>query len=214
MIEFIKTIINPQLLLETLINALAGWWMYVALFAIVFAETGLLIGFFLPGDTFLFILGVIAGAGDLNVIWLILLLSLAAILGDSFGYYLGKEFGMVMSMKSDTWYFKQSYVKKTQAFFEKYGSRTILYARFIPVVRTFAPFVAGMGNMHYYKFLMYNVVGGIFWVTSMILLGYFLGNLEFIQHNLEKIILLILALSLLPSVIEILTRKLRRLYNK
>lgn len=182
---------------------LSGWLGYATLFGIVFAETGLLIGFFLPGDSLLFTVGVVAGAGQLNLGLVIVVLSCAAILGDSTGYFLGWKTGPKIFSRKDSRFFKQEYVTRTHGFYERYGGKTIILARFVPIVRTFAAFVAGVGKMPYLKFLPYSVCGGIGWVALMTTLGYELGSIDIIRRNFEKVVVLIIVLSLLPTFIEI-----------
>ncbi|MCI5073116.1 VTT domain-containing protein [bacterium] len=196
MIEQIKTLFDLQQLpvfMETW-----GWISYPILFAIIFAETGLLIGFFFPGDSLLFVTGFAASTGVLNIVWLNILLIIAAIVGDTVGYFLGKTSGNRIQFKDNSMFFKKSHLEKTQAFYKKHGGKTIILARFVPIVRTFAPFVAGMANMDYKKFVSFNIVGGIAWISSMTLAGYFLGNIPIIQENFEKAVLLIIFISLIP----------------
>lgn len=194
-----------------------GMWIYGILFLIIFVETGLVVMPLLPGDSLLFAAGTFCAGvvnngetAELNLFIVLALLIVAAILGDGLNYYLGKTIGL----KSLTWKIgnrqivQQKYIDQTQAFFEKHGSKTIIIARFVPIVRTFAPFVAGIGNMSYRNFLRYNVIGGISWVTGLTLLGYFFGNLEFVRKNFEIVIFGIIGISLLPMIIEILRAKL------
>jgi membrane-associated protein len=193
-----------------------GMWIYGILFLIIFVETGLVVMPLLPGDSLLFAAGTFCAGvvsngetAELNLFLVLGLLIVAAILGDGLNYYLGKTIGL----KVLTWKLgkrqivQQKYIDQTQAFFEKHGSKTIIIARFVPIVRTFAPFVAGIGNMSYRNFLRYNVIGGIAWVTGLTLLGYFFGNLEFVRKNFEIVIFGIIGISLLPMVIEILRAK-------
>jgi membrane-associated protein len=182
---------------------LSGWLGYAALFGIVFAETGLLVGFFLPGDSLLFTVGVVAGAGHLNLGLVILVLSAGALLGDSTGYFLGWKTGPRIFSRPDSRLFKQEYVTKTRKFYEKYGGKTIIFARFVPIVRTFAAYVAGVGAMPYLKFLPYSICGGIGWVTAMTMLGYELGSIGLVRRNFDKAIVLVVFLSLVPTFIEI-----------
>jgi membrane-associated protein len=184
-------------------DVLSGWLGYATLFAIVFSETGLLVGFFLPGDSLLFTVGVVAGAGHLNLGLVILVLSAAALLGDSTGYFLGWKTGPRIFSRPSSLLFKQEYIHRTKAFYERYGGKTIILARFVPIVRTFAAFVAGVGAMPYRKFLPYSVCGGIGWVTLMTVLGYELGSIDLIRRNFEKVIVLIIFVSLLPTFIEV-----------
>ncbi|MEY3586484.1 MAG: hypothetical protein RLZZ243_1548 [Bacteroidota bacterium] len=194
-----------------------GTWIYGILFLIIFVETGLVVMPLLPGDSLLFAAGTFCAGvvqdgetAELNLFVVLALLIVAAILGDGLNYYLGKTIGL----KALTWKIgnrqivQQKYIDQTQAFFEKHGSKTIIIARFVPIVRTFAPFVAGIGNMSYRNFFRYNVIGGIAWVTGLTLLGYFFGNLEFVRKNFEIVIFGIIGISLLPMVIEILRAKL------
>jgi membrane-associated protein len=176
-----------------------GTWTYAILFIIIFIETGLVIMPFLPGDSLLFAAGAFAGLGYLNIWILIPLLILAAVLGDavnySIGHYLGDRAYTIKWIKKD-------HIEKTHAFFEKHGGKAIFLARFVPIVRTFAPFVAGVGKMSYTYFATYNIVGGITWVTIFTLLGYFFGNLEFVQNNFELVIVAIILISIVPVFYE------------
>lgn len=176
---------------------------YLLLFMIIFAETGLLIGFFLPGDSLLFIAGFVATLGlGINIGILIPLLIIAAITGDAVGYQIGRRIGRPLFEKPNSRLFKRDHLLRTQAFYEKHGPKTIVLARFVPIVRTFAPTVAGVANMPYKQFAMYNIGGGIGWITSMCLLGYFLGNVPIIKENLSKTVLFIVFLSILPMIIH------------
>jgi membrane-associated protein len=202
-IDFLRSLTNPEQLIHLLSTLLSGWLGYAALFAIVFSETGLLVGFFLPGDSLLFTVGVVAGAGQLDIVLVNVLLMAAAMLGDSTGYLLGRQTGPRIFSRPDSRFFKQEYVKRTHAYYERYGGKTIIMARFVPIVRTFAAFIAGVGQMPYLKFLPFSVCGGIGWVFLMTMLGYELGGIAFIRHYFDKVILLIVFLSLLPTVIEV-----------
>ena len=184
-----------------------GNWVYAILFLIVFCETGLVVLPLLPGDSMLFVAGALASQGALEVHGLALALMLAAILGDSLNYAIGKRFGHLIAGPDSRWV-KQEHLQRTHAFFEKHGGKTIIVARFVPIVRTFAPFVAGIGEMSYYKFITFNVIGGIAWVACFIYAGYWFGNLELVKSNLKLIMLAIIVLSLLPVAIE-LWRQLR-----
>jgi membrane-associated protein len=208
--HLIKILTDPQALLAAITTAVTGWWAYVVLFAMVFAETGLLLGFFLPGDSLLFTLGVVAGAGQFNPITITILLIVAAIVGDSTGYALGWHFGPKIFNREESWFFKKAYVDQTQNFFTKHGVKTIIYARFVPVVRTFAPFMAGVGRMDYRKFLFYNVLGGLIWVPLIVMAGYFLGEFDIVKNHFEKVILLIILLSVVPTFIEVIKHKFKR----
>lgn len=179
-----------------------GNWVYAILFLIVFCETGLVVLPLLPGDSMLFVAGALASQGALEVHGLALALMLAAILGDSLNYAIGKRFGHLIAGPDSRWV-KQEHLQRTHAFFERHGGKTIIVARFVPIVRTFAPFVAGIGEMSYYKFITFNVIGGIAWVACFIYAGYWFGNLELVKSNLKLIMLAIIVLSLLPVAIEL-----------
>ena len=201
-VEFLRSLTDPEKLIHLLTTVLTGWYGYATLFAIVFAETGLLVGFFLPGDSLLFTVGVVAGAGRLDLTATIILLSVAAIAGDGVGYYLGSRTGPKIFSRPDSRFFKQEYVRRTHEFYEKHGGKTIVYARFVPIIRTFAPFIAGVGSMSYRRFLSFNVFGGIGWVVLMVFSGYFLGGVPFIRRNFEKVVLAIIVISVLPIILE------------
>jgi membrane-associated protein len=177
-----------------------AWGGYVILFCIIFAETGLMIGFFLPGDSLLFVAGAYAAANPnhLNIVFLLILLSIAAISGDAVGYFIGRKLGRKLYDRPDSRLFKKEHLRRTHDFYEKHGSKTIVLARFIPIVRTFAPTVAGVGEMTYPQFALYNIFGGIGWICLMLLLGYFLGSVPWVKANFEKAVLGIIFLSLLP----------------
>ncbi|MCK9195777.1 MAG: DedA family protein [Syntrophales bacterium] len=179
-----------------------GVWVYLIVFMIVFCETGLVVTPFLPGDSLLFGLGALAAIGDLNVAWLFVLLSGAAIAGDTVNYYIGKYVGPKVFHQETSRFFKREYLERTHRFYEKYGGKTIVIARFVPIIRTFAPFVAGIGAMTYAKFIIYNVLGGIAWVAIFILGGYYFGNLPFVKSNFTMVIMAIIIISVMPGVIE------------
>ncbi|MFZ2025519.1 MAG: DedA family protein [Microgenomates group bacterium] len=182
---------------------------YAIIFGIIFIETGLVLTPFLPGDSLLFATGALAALGSFNV-WLILpLMILAAILGDTSNYWIGHFFGekMIANPKIPI---KKEHIEKTNAFFEKYGGKTIILARFVPIVRTFAPFVAGVGKMHYGKFISYNIIGGIAWVSIFILAGYFFGNMESIKENFSIVVMAIILISVIPMVFEAVKHKLKK----
>ncbi len=203
-LDFIRTLTNPEKLIELLSTLLTGWYGYAALFAIVYSETGLMVGFFLPGDSLLFTVGVVAGAGRLDIVAVNVVLASAAILGDSTGFLIGLKTGPKIFSRPDSRFFKQEYVTRTHRFYERYGGKTIVYARFVPIVRTFAAFVAGVGRMRYLRFLPFSVCGGIGWVLLMTMAGYTLGGIPFVRHNFDKVILLIIFVSLLPTFIEVI----------
>jgi membrane-associated protein len=188
---------------------------------IVFAETGLLVGFFLPGDSLLFIAGFVAsptgqkvlgieGKGIMPVGWLIVILSAAAIIGDTVGYWIGFKAGPPIFNRPQSRFFRRDHLLAAHAFYEKHGGKTIVLARFMPFVRTFAPVVAGAASMTYRHFVAFNVFGGIGWVTSMTLIGYFLGRIAWIQHNLEKAVIIVILLSISPMVIHFLLERRRK----
>jgi membrane-associated protein len=197
-----------------------GIWIYVILFLIIFIETGIVLMPFLPGDSLLFIAGTFCAGvmnesgntAELNIWIVLLLLIIAAIAGDSLNYFFGKTIGIkVISWKlRGRQLVDQKYLDQTHAFYEKHGSKTIILARFVPIVRTFAPFVAGIGAMNYQKFIRYNVVGGCTWVTSLVLTGYFFGNIPLVQNNFEIVVFGIIGLSLLPVIIETIRAKIKK----
>ena len=204
--EFISFIIDfvlhiDQHLLELV--AAYGPWIYLILFLIVFAETGLVVTPFLPGDSLLFVAGAIAAMGEMNVHLLVALLILAAVLGDAVNYAVGHFFGMKLFSNPDSRIFRRQYLDKTHDFYARQGGKTIILARFVPIVRTFAPFVAGVGRMTYRHFFSYNIVGALAWVLSFSYAGYFFGNLPVVKSNLSLLILAIIVVSVLPGVIEI-----------
>jgi membrane-associated protein len=187
-----------------------GVWTYAILFLIIFCETGFVVTPFLPGDSLLFACGALAAStGALDPTVLIVLLSIAAILGDTVNYWIGSYIGPRAFAKEDSRFFKRKYLIQTHEFYEKYGGKTIIIARFMPIVRTFAPFVAGIGKMTYPKFLAYNVIGGITWIASFILLGYFFGNIPVVKRNFTLVIIAIIILSILPSIIEVFRHRRR-----
>ncbi len=187
-----------------------GSWVYAVLFAIVFCETGLVVLPFLPGDSMLFAAGSIAAMGGMNIFVLVGLLILAAVLGDFVNFEIGKHFGKKLFANPNSRIFKPQYLQKTQDYYAKYGGRTIIIARFVPIVRTFAPFVGGMGQMPYGEFIKYNLVGAVLWVTSFTLLGYFFGGLQIVKENFSLFLIGIIVVSVLPMVIEIWRAKTKK----
>lgn len=183
-----------------------GMYIYALLFLIVFVETGLVVMPLLPGDSLLFAAGAIAATGAMDPYLLCVLLFVAAVLGDTVNYHVGKFAGPKV-FEIDSRWIKKEYLLKTQAFFDKHGGKTIIFARFVPIIRTFAPFVAGVGSMHYPRFLMFNVVGALVWVVSFIMLGYHFGNLPIVKENFTLVIFGIIFISILPGVIEYLRYK-------
>lgn len=204
----IDFILNIDVYMSELV-AQYGAWIYLILFIIIFCETGLVITPFLPGDSLLFIAGALASLpdNDMNVHLVTSLLITAAFLGDASNYTIGRLFGARLFRNPASKIFKQSYLQKTHSFYAKYGGKTIILARFVPIVRTFAPFVAGMGSMDYRRFIIYNIAGGILWVVSFTYAGFFFGRLEFVQENLKILMLVIIVISILPAMMEVLRNK-------
>ncbi len=193
--------LDPQTLLESL-----GPYAFWGAVFIIFAECGLLIGFFLPGDSLLFVVGLLIAQGSIPIpIGLaVVILSIAAILGNMTGYWIGAKAGPPLFNKPDSRFFKKEYVDKTHEFFEKYGPRAVILARFVPIVRTFITAIAGVAAMNYRKFVIYSAIGGILWAAGVTLAGYFLGTIPFVQNNLEIILLAVVAVSVIPIVIEVI----------
>ncbi|MFC2507051.1 MAG: DedA family protein [Kingella sp. (in: b-proteobacteria)] len=191
------------------LTAQYGLWVYAILFLIIFCETGLVVTPFLPGDSLLFASGAVVASsqGSLNIHIIVLILLTAAIVGDAVNFMIGKYFGEKLFSNPNSKIFKQEYLSKTHAFYEKYGGKTIILARFVPIVRTFAPFVAGMGNMHYGRFLRYNIIGALAWVLSLTYLGYIFGNLPFVKDNFGKVVIGIIIVSMLPMIVEFVRTK-------
>jgi membrane-associated protein len=210
LLDFLRALTTPERLIQLLSTVVSGWLGYAMLAGIVFAETGLLVGFFLPGDSLLFTVGVVAGAGQLNLPIIILLLTCACLLGDWSGYLLGRRAGPSIFNRPDSRFFKQEHLQRTKAFYEKHGGKTIIYAKFVPIIRTFAPFVAGVANMRYSRFLSFDIFGATGWVSSMTVLGYLLGGIPLVRRNFEKFVLLIIFVSLLPLFIHALRAKFER----
>ncbi len=208
MVDLIKSLIDFILHIDHhLVEIVRDYqtWTYLILFAIIFAETGLVVTPFLPGDSLLFAAGAIIAKPDtgLSIGTTLVLLCIAAVLGDLVNYHVGKLIGH-RAFSGKYKLLKVEYLQKTQAFYEKHGGKTIIYARFIPIIRTFAPFVAGIGTMSYAKFASFNVIGGIAWVTSFLLIGYFFGGLPVIKSNFTLVVFAIIFLSILPPIIEVL----------
>ena len=209
--EFIKFIIDFVLHIDDHLVELSsqyGLWIYAILFIIVFCETGLVVTPLLPGDSLLFATGTIVALPEsgLNIYLMGVVIIIAAILGDTTNYHIGKYFGKAVFSKP-TRFIKKEYLYKTQAFYEKHGGKTIIYARFVPIVRTFAPFVAGIGVMNYGRFIMFNIVGGILWVILLLGAGYLFGNIPFIRENFSMVILVIIIISLIPVFLEFFKAK-------
>ena len=183
-----------------------GLWIYLILFLIIFAETGFVATPFLPGDSLLFAVGTFAAIGSLKVSWLFILLSVAAILGDTINYWLGHFIGPKVFYKEKSWLLNKKHMEEARIFYEKHGGKTIIIARFIPIIRTFAPFVAGIGKMNYGKFITYNVFGGILWVALFLLGGYFFGGIPMVKQNFTLVILAIIFISILPTISHLFRR--------
>jgi membrane-associated protein len=208
--EFIKGLIEILLHLDTHLDLVIrnyGFWTYGILFLIIFLETGLVVTPFLPGDSLLFAGGTFAALGSLDAKWLVLFLAIAAIAGDTLNYWIGYIVGPKVFSKEKSRFLNKEHLHRTHQFYEKYGGKTIILARFIPIIRTFAPFVAGIGSMTYGRFVAYNIVGGIAWVLIFVLGGYFFGNLPIIKHNFSLAIATIIFLSILPGIIEFLRHR-------
>ena len=201
-LEFLRALTNPERLIQLLSTLLSGWLGYSVLAGVVFAETGLLLGFFLPGDSLLFTVGVVSGAGELNIVLINALLMCAAMIGDSTGFLLGKHTGPRIFTRKDSLVFKQEYVTRTRQFYERYGGKTIIFARFVPVIRTFAPFMAGVSQMPYRRFVAYSIAGSTGWIFVMTMLGYELGSVPFVRKHFDAAVLVIIFISLLPTLNE------------
>jgi membrane-associated protein len=204
--EFIDLFLHLDTHLQTVIQTY-GTWTYVILFLIIFCETGLVVTPILPGDSLLFAAGAFAATGALDLKWLLILLTVAAVLGDAVNYAIGLFMGPKVFSQPDSRFLKKEYLDRTHQFYEKYGGKTIIIARFVPIVRTFAPFVAGVGSMTYAKFASYNVIGGLLWVGICVLAGYAFGNIPVVKENFTLVILGIIFVSILPGVIEYLRQR-------
>jgi membrane-associated protein len=209
LLQFLHTLTTPELLRQLLTTVLTGWLGYALMFGVVFAETGLLTGFFLPGDSFLFTIGVVIGAAGLDIRLAIPVLMAAAVLGDSTGYLLGHRTGPHIFSRPNSRLFRHEHLVRSKAFYEKHGGKTIIYAKFIPIIRTFAPFVAGVAGMNYLRFVAFSAVGVVAWIGSITTLGHTLGEVPLIRQNFEKVIALIILVSLLPIAIEFLKSRRR-----
>ncbi|OGL40958.1 MAG: hypothetical protein A3C43_03885 [Candidatus Schekmanbacteria bacterium RIFCSPHIGHO2_02_FULL_38_11] len=210
--EIIKAFIEMVLHLDKHLFDLVsqyGTWTYAILFLIIFCETGLVVTPLLPGDSLLFAAGAIAALGALRCDVLFIILSIAAIAGDTVNYWIGHLIGPSVFHKENSRIFKKEYLEKTHNFYEKYGSKTIILARFVPIVRTFAPFVAGIGSMTYGRFINYNIIGGVAWIAVFIFGGYYFGNIPIIKRNFTIVILAIIVISIMPGVIEYLRHRYR-----
>ncbi len=202
LLDFLRSLTNPEQLIGLLTTVFTGWWGYALLFGIVFSETGLLVGFFLPGDSLLFTVGVVAGAGQLDLLTIIAALITAALLGNSCGYFLGRHIGVRLFANPNSRIFRREYLIRTQEFYARHGGKTIIYAQFVPIIRTFAAFVAGVAGMGLPRFLSFNVFGSVGWVVSMTVLGYKFGSFPLVRAHFEKVIILIIFVSLAPVLIH------------
>ena len=212
LINFINGIMHIDKYLALIIQQY-GILTYVILFIIIFIETGLVVMPFLPGDSMLFAAGALAAIGSMNIFTLLIVVYLAAILGDTANYYIGKKIGKKILEKEEVRFINKEYLIKAQKFYEKHGSMTIVIARFIPIIRTFAPFVAGIGEMNYSKFIPYNMIGGGLWVSLFLGGGYFFGNLSFIKNHFSYVLIAIIIISLLPGVIVFIKEKRKKEEN-
>lgn len=203
---FIDIVLHLDVHLTELVNHY-GLATYIILFGIIFGETGFVIMPFLPGDSLIFAAGAIASLGSLNIGIILVLLCIAAILGDTVNYWIGYYFGRKIVDHPKITFINQEHIDKTEQFFKKHGAKTIILARFVPIVRTFAPFVAGVGSMRYSTFILYNIIGGVTWVSLFTLLGFFFGNMQFIKHNFHYAVFAIIGLSLVPMIYEYIQAK-------
>jgi membrane-associated protein len=202
-VQFIDIVLHLDVYLDTVIRQY-GFWTYLILFLIIFSETGFVVTPFLPGDSLLFAAGALAGIGSLHVGYLFTLLSIAAVAGNVVNYQVGYFMGPRVFRKESGLFFKREYLDRTNRFYARYGAITIVIARFLPIIRTFAPFVAGIGRMAYWRFSLYNVVGSIAWTTVFVIGGYYFGNIPVVKQNFTLVILAIIILSVLPSIIGFL----------
>jgi membrane-associated protein len=209
-VPIIERVLNFILHIDRHLNDLIqayGFWTYLILFGVIFLETGFVVTPFLPGDSLLFAAGTFAAVKSLNLPWLIVVLSGAAVLGDTANYWIGHFVGPRVFSREKTRLFKKEYLERTHRFYEKYGAETIIIARFVPIIRTFAPFVAGIGRMSYWKFISYNVIGGVGWVTLITLGGYLFGNIPLVRRNFGLVIIAIIIVSTIPAAVEYLRHR-------
>ena len=206
----LTTLIYSLLALDETVATLAaqyGAWVYALLFVVIFAETGLVVCPFLPGDSILFIAGTVVAVANLDVHVLVVVLIVAAVLGDSVNYAVGHYIGPKAFHKPDSRWFRQEYLRRTQAFYARYGGVTIVIARFVPIIRTFAPFLAGVAGMSYRRFLSYNVIGGCLWISLLVYAGYLFGNIPWVKNNLSLIVVAIVVVSLIPAISTFLSER-------
>jgi membrane-associated protein len=202
----IDVVLNLDKHLDAIIRTY-GLWTHLLLFLIIFCETGLVVTPILPGDSLLFAVGTFAALGSLDLAWVLVSLSVAAVAGDTVNYWIGNLVGPKVFTQEKSRFLKKEYLDRTHQFYEKYGGKTIIIARFVPIIRTFAPFVAGIGAMTYPRFIAYNIVGGVGWILSLVLAGYFFGNVPIVKRNFSLVILAIIIISVLPGVIEFLRHR-------
>ena len=208
--EWIKGLIDLFLHLDQHLNIVIrdfGLWTYLILFIIIFCETGLVVTPILPGDSLLFAAGTFAAIGSLNHLWLFVLLGIAAVAGDTVNYWIGNWVGPKIFYQEEVRFFKKEYLLRTHEFYERHGGITIIIARFIPIIRTFAPFVAGIGQMTYLRFISYNIIGGLVWIALFVFGGYYFGNLPVVKKNFSLVVLAIIFISVLPGIIEFLRQR-------
>lgn len=208
--EWIKGLIDLFLHLDQHLNIVIrdfGLWTYLILFIIIFCETGLVVTPILPGDSLLFAAGTFAAIGSLNHLWLFVLLGIAAVAGDTVNYWIGNWVGPKIFYQEEVRFFKKEYLLRTHEFYERHGGITIIIARFIPIIRTFAPFVAGIGQMTYLRFISYNIIGGLAWIALFVFGGYYFGNLPVVKKNFSLVVLAIIFISVLPGIIEFLRQR-------
>ena len=205
---FVDLVLHLDVHLQALV-ANYGEWVYLILFAIIFCETGLVVTPFLPGDSLLFVAGALAGAGGMDVHTLFAVLALASFSGDNTNYWLGRFVGPRLFNRASSRLLNPAHLERTQRFYEKHGGKTIIIARFVPIVRTFAPFVAGLGRMHYARFLPYSIAGAVLWIGSLTYAGYHFGNIPIVRQNLSLVIIGIVVLSIMPGIIEYLRSRTR-----
>ncbi len=206
MIELITNLLDFFIHLDRYLNIIIqnyGLWTYSILFLVIFAETGFVVTPFLPGDSLLFAVGALAASGSLNVNWLFIFLGAAAVLGNIINYQIGRFIGPKIFLKENIRFLNKEYLEKTHRFYEKHGGKVIIISRFVPILRTFAPFVAGIGKMAYQRFLIYNLIGGVSWVGVFIFGGYYFGNIPLVKQNFALVILAIILISILPTILHL-----------